>query len=157
MFRIETEKDLLQAFRPRDRKTLELPEGIKFPLFVRDYLAWSEPAGTRVFLMLPSPGDSRQPVGIAFRRDSPGGGPGSCMCDWCHSYGAADEIGLLTTDVSSKRRVGINLCIDLRCKEKLESAADLSGRHPRELLQPLMERMVRFASEALRIHTVPRD
>ena len=69
MFRIETEKDLLQAFRPRDRKTLELPADLKFPLFVRDYLAWSEPAGTRVFLVLPSQG-SRLPVGIAFRRDS---------------------------------------------------------------------------------------
>jgi FBP C-terminal treble-clef zinc-finger len=156
MFRIETEKDLMQAFRPRDRKTLELPAGFQFPLFVRDYLAWTEPAGTRVFLVVPSQG-SRLPVGIAFRRDSQGGGPASCMCDWCHSYGSADEIGLLTTDVNSKRRVGVSLCIDLRCKEKLEAVADRSGRHPLELMKPLMERMSRFAREALRIQTVPED
>ena len=156
MFLIKTEDDLLRAFRPRDREKVELPEGIQFPLFVRDYLAWTEPAGTRVFLMLAAPG-SRRPMGIAFRRDSQGGGAASHMCDWCHAYGSASEIGLLTTDVNSKRRVGVNLCLDLRCKEKLESAADLSGRDPRELSKPLLERMLRFTREALRIETVPVD
>ena len=156
MFLLKTEDDLLRAFRPRDREKVELPEGIQFPLFVRDYLAWTEPAGTRVFLMLASPG-SRRPLGIAFRRDSQGGGASSHMCDWCHAYGSANEIGLLTTDVNSKRRVGVNLCLDLRCKEKLESAADLAGRDPRELSKTLMERMLRFTREALRIETVPED
>jgi hypothetical protein len=156
VFRIETERDLLHAFRPRDRKAVELPEGIKFPLFVRDYLAWTEPAGTRVFLVVPSPGGGPRPLGIAFRRDSQGGS-GSCLCDWCHSYGTLGEVGLLTTDVNSKRRVGMNLCVDLRCKEKLETAADLSGRHTRELMAPMMERISRFAREALRIETVPVD
>ncbi len=157
MFLVQTEKDLLHAFRPRDREKVELPEGIKFPLFVRDYFTWVEPAGTRVFLVMPSPGGKR-PMGIAFRRDSQGGGGvASHMCDWCHSYGPTNEIGMLTTDVNSKRRVGVNLCLDLRCKEKLETAADLSGRHPRELMQPLMERMLRFAREALKIETVPED
>lgn len=156
MFLIQTEKDLLQAFRPRDREKVELPEGIKFPLFVRDYLSWVDPAGVRVFLMFPLPG-SKRPVGIAFRRDSPGGGAVSHMCDWCHSYGSSNEIGLLTTDSSSKRRVGVNLCLDLRCKEKLEAAADLAGRDPREPIQALMERMVTFAREALRIESVPEN
>lgn len=158
MFRIETEDDLLHAFRPRDRKTVELPAGIKFPLFVRDYLAWVEPAGTRVFLVMPSAPGSRQPMGIAFRRDTHGGnGPAPCMCEWCHAYGPSNEIGLLTTDVNSKRRVGVNACLDLRCKEKMESAADLSGRNPRDFAQVLMERMQRFAREALRIENVPVD
>jgi hypothetical protein len=152
MFRIESERDLLHAFRLRDRKSVELPKGLQFPLFVRDYLAWTEPTGTRVFLVLPSPAGSL-PLGITFRRDAPGGGLGASMCDWCHAYGSAHEIGLLTTDVSSKRRVGVCLCVDLRCKEKLESEADRTGRHPRELMKPMMERMLRFAREALRIKT----
>ena len=156
MFLLQTEKDLLHAFRPRDREKVELPEGIKFPLFVRDYLSWTESAGTRVFLMLAAPG-SRRPMGIAFRRDSPGGGSASHMCEWCHSHGSANEIGLLTTDVNSKRRVGVALCLDLRCKEKLETVADLSGRDPRELTQALMGRMLRFTREALRIESVPVD
>jgi hypothetical protein len=155
MFRIESEKDLLRAFRPRDRETLELPEGLQFPLFVRDYLSWIEPAGTRVFLVLAQPG-SRLPVGIAFRRDVHGPG-GPCMCDWCHTTGSAEGIGMLTTAVNSKRRVGVNLCLDLRCKDRLESAADLLGRHPHEFVAPLMERMLRFTREALRIDRVPES
>jgi hypothetical protein len=156
MFRIETEKDLLHAFRPRDREKVELPKDMRFPLFVRDYLSWVEPAGTRVFLVCPSP-QGKRPMGIAFRRDSHGGSSPSQMCDWCHSYGSSHDIGLLTTDVNSKRRVGVNLCLDLRCKDKLESVADLSGRHPRDVMLPLMERMLRFAREALRIESVPEQ
>jgi hypothetical protein len=41
--------------------------------------------------------------------------------------------------------------MDLRCKEKLEDAADRSGRHPKEALERLQERMFRFAHEALGI------
>ena len=122
--------------------------GIKFPLFVRDYFTWVEPAGTRVFLVLPAP-DGKRPMGIAFRRDQQGSATPSHMCDWCHSYGSSNEIGMLTTDVSSKRRVGVNLCLDLRCKEKLEAAANLSGRNPRDYTDALMERMTHFAREAL--------
>ena len=154
MFRIETEKDLLQAFRPRDRDKVELPKGLSFPLFVRDYLSWTEPAGTRVFLLCHSP-EGKLPMGLAFRRDQSGGSLPSQMCDWCHSYGSSNEIGLLTTDVNSKRRVGVNLCLDLRCKEKMESVADRSGRHFRDMLPPVLERMRRFAREALGIASVP--
>lgn len=156
MFRIESEKDLQRAFRPRDRQTLELPEGLQFPLFVRDYLSWVEPTGTRVNLVLAVPG-SRLPVGITFRRDAHGGPGGPCMCDWCHTPGSVEGIGMLTTDVNSKRRVGVNLCLDLRCKERLEAVADLSGRHPQEFIKPLMERMLRFTREALRIDAVPEN
>jgi hypothetical protein len=156
MFLIETEKDLLQAFRPRDRDKVELPKGLQFPLFVRDYFAWTEPAGTRVFLVCPSP-EGKRPMGLAFRREPQNSGTPSQLCDWCHSYGSSMEIGLLSTDVNSKRRVGVNLCLDLRCKDKLESAADLSGRHFRDLLPPLLARMNRFAREALGITSVPND
>jgi hypothetical protein len=60
-------------------------------------------------------------------------------------------VGLLSTAVSSKRRVGVHLCLDLRCKEKIEDAADRSGRHPREALEQLQQKMYRFAHEALGI------
>ena len=39
MFLIPSEDALLQAFRPRDRKVLEPPPGVTYPLFVRDYRA----------------------------------------------------------------------------------------------------------------------
>jgi hypothetical protein len=154
VFRLETDRAFIEAFRARDRRVIEMPPGITFPLFVRDYLAWTETSGLRVYLIFTPPG-SRKPIGLIFRRDSPGGALTSSMCDWCHSYGSSSEVGLLTTDVDSRRRVGVSLCVDLRCKEKLEDAADRAGRHPLEALELLKERMFRFAHEALGIEAPP--
>jgi hypothetical protein len=151
MFRIETEKELLGAFRSRDRKHVELPKGTKLPLFVRDYLAWVDPYGVRVFLVFTAPG-SKRPTGIAFRRDQ-GGDKNLAphMCEWCRAHGTSDQIGLLTTDVDSKRRVGVNLCLDLRCNERLETTANLAGRSVMDETKKLIERMAHFAQEGLGI------
>ncbi|MDY7233057.1 FBP domain-containing protein [Hyalangium rubrum] len=155
MFRLETDRALIESFSPRDRRVIEMPSAIAFPLFVRDYLAWTETSGARVYLVFTAPG-SRKPIGIIFRRDSPDRGiPSSRICDWCHTHGSSIEVGLLTTDATSKRRVGVSLCVDLRCKEKLEEAADRSGRHPRAAIEQLKERMFRFAHEALGIEGQP--
>lgn len=148
MFRIESEKELQRAFRSRDRKYVELPRGTQLPLFVRDYMSWVDPYGVRVFLLFTAPG-ARQPTGIAFRRDQQGDPTlAPKLCDWCMSPTEA-EVGLLTTDVDSKRRVGVNVCLDLRCGERLEALADRSGRSALDEKARLMERMARFASEAL--------
>ncbi len=150
MFRLETDRALIESFRSRERRVIEMPAEITFPLFERDYLAWTETSGARVYLVFAAPG-SRRAIGLIFRRDQSDTGPTSRMCEWCHSYGSGYEVGLLTTDVNSKRRVGVHLCVDLRCKEKLEDAADRTGRHPLEALKQLQERMFRFAHEALGI------
>ncbi|HZI09523.1 MAG TPA: FBP domain-containing protein [Myxococcus sp.] len=153
MFRIETEKELLSAFRSRDRKHVELPKGTRLPLFVRDYLAWVDPYGVRVFLVFTAPGASR-PTGIAFRRDQQGDTLlASRVCSWCLSPGTSDQVGLLTTDVDAKRRVGVNLCLDLRCNERLESAMNMEGRSSVEPIQKVIENMTRFADEALGMET----
>jgi hypothetical protein len=154
MFRILTEADLLSAFRPRDRKHVELPKDFRFPHFVRDYLAWCDPTLTRTFLVLVEP-RSQRPMGITFRRDQKGDNPVGHMCDWCHTSGSCTEIGLITAEASSKRVVGVNACLDLRCGEKIETAANLAGKNGRELQNRLMERMVRFAREGLKIDFVP--
>jgi FBP C-terminal treble-clef zinc-finger len=155
VFRLETDRTLIESFRPRDRRVIEMPEGITFPLFVRDYLAWTETSGARVYLVFSAPG-SRKPIGLIFRRDSSDGGARiSQMCDWCHNHGSSSEVGMLTTDASSKRRVGVTLCLDLRCKEKLEDVANRAGRHPLAALELLQERMFRFAREAVGIEAEP--
>lgn len=156
MFQIESEKEFLGAFRSRDRKVVEPPKGTRFPLFVRDYLAWVDPYGVRVFLVFSPPGAQR-PIGIAFRRDQQGDKTlTGRVCDWCHANGSADQIGLLTTDLDSKRRVGVNLCLDLRCGEKLETMANLSGRNVLEESKKLLARMARFASESLGLPADPK-
>jgi hypothetical protein len=151
MFQLQSEKEFLSSFRSRDRKVAEPPKGTRFPLFVRDYLAWVDPYGVRVFLVFQAPGAQR-PIGIAFRRDQQGDKAlMSRVCEWCHSNGSADQIGLLTTDVDSKRRVGVNLCLDLRCGERLESEANRQGRSVLDDMKQLLEKMERFATEGLGI------
>ncbi len=155
MFRIETEKELLGAFRSRDRKHVELPKGTKLPLFVRDYLAWVDPYGVRAFLVFTAPGSNR-PTGIVFRRDQQGDRTLAIgVCEWCRASGSSDQIGLLTTDVDSKRRVGVNVCLDLRCNEKLEAAMNMAGRSAVDETRQLIERMARFAHEGLGIEFSP--
>ena len=149
MFRLESEQQLLQAFRPRDRRHVEPPRGVRYPLYVPDYFAWTERSGFHVNLVFARPG-SREPVGVAFSRDNQADkGLATRVCDWCHAYGSSMDIGMLCVDVSSKHRVGVLLCLDLRCKEKLETSANLAGKSPVELSHALLERMHRFAHEAL--------
>lgn len=155
MFLIPSEDALLHAFRPRDRKVLELPPGVTYPLFVRDYRAWVDPAGARVFVVFEDPASQRL-LGIAFRRDSSAGhGLAGRMCEWCHHHGSAEEVGLLTTARSSKRVVGVGVCLDLRCADRIQEAADLAGRSALEPKRRMLERLQRFAREGLGIDQVP--
>jgi hypothetical protein len=148
MFLIPSEADLLKSFRPADRRVVEVPRNAAFPFLVRDYRAWAEEAGTRMFLVFRMP-DSKWPVGLVLRKGPGGGAPTSHLCDWCHSPGSSGDIGLMTVQADDRRVVGTNVCLDLRCAERLETAANLSGRHPRALQEQLLERIVRFAREAV--------
>jgi hypothetical protein len=149
MFRIESEDALLESFRPKDRKAVELPRGLNMPLFVRDYLAWSHPVGGFTYLVFAVPDGA--PTGIVFETNGAGAALVPQMCDWCHCAGLGSTVGLLTAQLNSKKRVGVNVCSDLSCKQKLEEEADRSGRSVLPAMQRLIERMGRFASEALRI------
>lgn len=153
MFLIQTEAELIKAFRPRDRKVFELPEGLTFPLVVRGYHAWIDEYGTRAYLLTRDP-VSKRPLGVVFRRD--GGVPGSSrMCEWCHFTGSSQDVGLVMAERNSKTQVGIGICRDLRCKERILEAADLTGRNPRPMLERMQARILRFTREALGIERVP--
>lgn len=157
MFRIESEQAFLDAFRPRDRGHVDLPGSVRFPLVVRDYFAWTDPSNVRVFLLF-TPAGARNPVGVAFRRDQTGYRPSPAgMCEWCHSYGNAEEIGLLTAEVTSRKRVGINACLDLRCKEKVEDAANRAGASCLSQSRRMVERISRFTALALGISDAMRE
>jgi hypothetical protein len=73
------------------------------------------------------------------------------MCDWCLSTGTSDQIGLLTASVDARRRVGVNLCLDLGCMRKLEGFAEASGMKLEGVSARFFERMERFFRLALEI------
>lgn len=148
MFRIDSEQDLLDSFRPSDRSTVTLPENVKYPLFVRDYLAWTEPAGVRAFLVYADPDSRSKTLGIAFRSDQ-SRAPVAQHCEWCKSFGGSNDIGLLTAEASDRKRVGIHLCRGLNCHEKLETRSHLSGENSRMLNRQLIARISTFARRHL--------
>ncbi|MBS2032686.1 MAG: FBP domain-containing protein [Deltaproteobacteria bacterium] len=149
MFRLENEDTLLATFRPKDREAVRLAPEVKFPTIVRHYLAWVHPAGGRVFLVFQVPGGA--PTGIVF--DTSDGADPSVpqMCDWCHNSAPGTGVGLLTARRNAKKNVGVHICSDLSCRQKLEEDADRRGVSVLPMMEKLVQRMGRFASEALQI------
>lgn len=148
MFKLDSEKALLSAFRPKDRKVVELTKEVQLPAVVPHYLAWRHPAGGKVFLVFAVPGGA--PTGIAF--NTSGEGPAvPHMCHWCRSSSTGSDIGLLTTYATSRRVIGVQVCSDLSCARKLEDEADRSGVSVLPAMETLIERMGRFAHEGLGI------
>lgn len=144
---IHSAQELLEAFRPLDLRLFELPDERAYPLPVPGYAAWVEHGGARVYLVFEEPrtGELR---GIIFQRGS--GGPGVAqMCDFCFSVGTQDEVGLLVAVASRRRKVGVHACRDLRCGDRLDEAADRSGRDTSADRRRLVERFARFGREAL--------
>lgn len=148
VFRLVSEKELLDAFRPKDRKLVEIPAGLKLPLLVHDYFAWPHPAGGRLYLVFQVPGGV--PTGIAFDVD-PGAGGAAVphLCEWCHQARPGNQVGLLSATVNAKRRAGVHACVDLSCAAKLEEAATLGGYSARPAIEKLLARMGRFSNDAL--------
>lgn len=151
MFRIASEAELLDSFRPLDRDEVELSKDLSFPMLVKDYLTWSDPGGHRVFLVFSEPGQ-RNALGIVFRRSSSGSVPPQ-MCEWCHSVRGGDGVMLMTATASSQKRVGLHLCRDLGCKVRVEEApgsndfAESLTSHQRT--QRILQRMSQFARRAI--------
>lgn len=148
MFKLSTEADLRQAFRPKDRGLLELDPAMTFPLAVHDYRAWTHPAGGRVFLVFAVPGGA--PTGIVFDSNG-GGGTGAQLCSWCHVSSPGTGVGLLTATVNGLKRAGVLVCTDLSCAQKLEQVANLAGNSVRPAMEKLVSRMGQFASSVLKI------
>lgn len=119
MLRIGTEDEMKQAFRPIDQEAVQFPSDLQFPLLVKGYMAWVEPSGHRTYLVYEDP-TKGVPRGVVFKRTHATADQPAAMCDWCHSVRGRGAVGLLTTSVSPKKRIGLTLCRDLDCKEHLE-------------------------------------
>jgi hypothetical protein len=147
MFLLQSEKELVDCFFSQDQKKLDLPKGVKYPLVVRDYFAWSDTSSHRVNVVFSEP-DVRKPIGVVFERDRSGGAV-AAICDWCHSFGSSNQIGLMMVEASAKRRVGVHLCLDLSCREKIESDLSLSPVAAQQRIRRVVERMSQFVRRIL--------
>jgi hypothetical protein len=149
LFKLESQAALLATFRPKDREVVELSQELRLPLLVRDYISWLQPAGSYAYLVFAI--TKGLPTGIVFDTHAGGDIAVPMMCDWCHYSGVGTQVGLLTARVTSKKRVGVRVCADLSCKQRLEEEAERSGRSVLPQMEKMMGRVARFATEGLKI------
>ena len=147
-FTLRSHADLIATFREQDQKQVVIPKGTPYPLPVQHYFAWTEPSGVYTYIVFNRP-DWEIPKGLVFQRNgagthlSPAG-----MCDWCHSTGPSNEIGLLTTTMSPQTTGGAWLCLDLTCFEKIEERLGLTRKNADKLTQKLMKKIGDFYRRA---------
>jgi hypothetical protein len=119
-FTLRSHDDLIATFRPKDQKSVVLPKFAHYPISVQNYFAWTESSNVYTYLVFKKP-EWEIPMGLVFQKinssnqNSPAG-----MCEWCHTPGRSDEIGLLTTSIHARKTGGTWLCLDLTCLEKIE-------------------------------------
>jgi hypothetical protein len=139
-FIIASEQELIFSFRPQDQKRLIVPIGLRFPVPVNTYFRWTESSGVYTYLIFKRP-NWDTPRGVAFKRAHPAGEPVGGMCNWCHSYGTSNEIGMMSVKVNSEVSLAYFLCQDLRCIEKVEENATLAGKNSEKMIQQLYGRI----------------
>lgn len=142
LYKISSEEELIKCFREKERDKIILPKDFDFPIDVRYYMSWTESSGSYTYLIFKGPNwDS--PRGLVFRRGSSDMGT-SGMCDWCHSYGGSDQLGLLTVRLDAKTTIGQYLCLNLDCLDKLETQIGTSGKNFETLAAQVCTKIGRF-------------
>ena len=143
---------LYATFRAIDHDEVYVPPDLTFPLAVRDYLAWPEPSGHRVFLIFAEP-YTEQKVGVVFRRGRTPADAPAAMCQWCHAVRVGGAVSMMTAAVDRDRRVGLYLCSSLNCRE---NALSTPGVHdipetipPAERVKRILVRMSAFVRRSL--------
>lgn len=140
MFKLNHEAALRGAFRPIDRRHVEITRDVVLPAVVKDYFTWT--FGRRVFLVFAPLGEA--PRGIVFEADA--GEPlVPHMCNWCQQVGLGARVGLLTARRDRTRTVGVLVCSDLGCRDRLEYVANRAGVDVEPSMITLLDRMNRFA------------
>jgi len=146
-FEISSKNNLMECFRNNDFTAVVLPPQLEFPLVVQHYFSWLEPAGNYAYLVFKRANwDTAR--GLIFRRTINYQAMGN-MCDWCHSYGTNDQIGMLSVRVNEKLTLGHYLCSDLSCLGKLETQITASGKSYDTLAEQLCEKINKFYERIL--------
>lgn len=142
---------MIELFRPLDQDQVIVPTTMRFPLAVKDYVSWREPSGHRTYLVFNDP-VRNQPLGVVFER-SHGSQKVPMMCEWCHSVRPQSDVALMTATASEKRRVGVHLCSDLLCKERILGAPGINDMretlNQQEKIQRLLLKMINFSGRYL--------
>ena len=140
-FTLRSDADLAATFRERDQKSLVLPKFSPYPFSVEHYYSWTEPSGVYTYLVYKQ-SDWELPLGLVFQRNGKGStlSPAG-MCDWCHSCGPSDEIGLMSVEITAHLSGGTWLCLDLACLQKIEEQTGANANTRNKRVANLFQKM----------------
>lgn len=143
-FTLRSNADLLATFKERDQKHVVFPKFSPYPFLTEHYYTWTEPSQVYTYLVYKQ-SNWETPLGIVFQRNGSGHtiSP-SGMCDWCHSQGPSNEIGLMSTEITARLSGGTWLCLELDCLQKIEEQTSVSGRHFEKRRQNLFRKIGEF-------------
>ena len=148
-FTLRSDADLLATFRSFDQKSVVLPKWARYPLSIQHYYAWTEPSGVYTYIIFKRV-DQEIPQGLMLQKNGAGSSHSPAgMCDWCHTSGTSDEIGLLTTTLTPHSTGGTWLCLDLSCIQKIEERAGVAGKNTDKLTQKLCKKISEFYARAI--------
>lgn len=143
-FSVSSEKELIESFDLKEQKKVVLPTKVIYPFASQYYYAWTESSGVYMYIVFKQPHWDK-PRGFVFnRKQATSEQSNTRMCDWCHYYGSADQVGLVTMKANRKTTIGLILCLDLSCMEKTETIAMLAARNFEKEAQKVCERMGEF-------------
>lgn len=147
-FTLRSDADLIATFKKQDQGNVVLPKRTRYPLAIEYYHAWTEPSGVYTYLTFKK-SNWEIPRSIVFSRNGAGHASSPAgMCDWCHTSGASDEIGLLTTTLTPHSSGGTWLCLDLTCLLKIEEQTGLAGKSAEKRIDTLMKKIGNFFERA---------
>jgi hypothetical protein len=116
---IGSEEQLRDCFRAIDRGEVDAGT-LALPIDVDPLFSWS--VGPRAFLLFRDRSGTKaggRPKGIVFRRNNGGIPDVAAMCEWCHVVRGHGAVQLLSAASDERHRVGLYLCADLGCLDKL--------------------------------------
>lgn len=137
MYRIEDKQSLIELFRELEQPEVLIPHRFSFPLGLSDSLSWMDPSGHRSFLVYKNDKMER-PLGLVFRKAQTSHNQ-PAMCHWCHAVRPQVDVTLMTVKISQDHSIGLYLCSDLNCRERL-----LENPSPSDLRETLSRQDKQF-------------
>lgn len=146
-FRLSTEPEILKCFRAKDQELVIFPRPMDYPFDVQYYFSWSEASGNYTYLIYKHPTWDK-PMGMVLRRVNSALTTAN-TCDWCHSYGNSNDVGMLKVRITEDVTMGQYLCLNLDCLNKLDTQSHMTGKSIEMLDEQVCEKINRFYEKTI--------
>lgn len=134
-------EDILAAFFPKQRKSVELPDLDNIDWDGLDYLGWQHRSGHLAYVVYQKNGYVQ---GIVLKQTKSTKETQQCLCSWCMTVHRGGGVTLFTAATHQPHRVqGVYVCADLQCSAYIRGKKRPAGCQMRETISQA-KRMARL-------------